>query len=75
MVTKRQVGVAVGSLVVAWLVVGLAGGFVLSWLGFTPTATPTIPGPGAPAVLSLAGIVFTVVLGRLIYRFAVRNDR
>ena len=52
-------------LMAAWLVVGLIGGLVLPWLGFTPTATPTFPGPGAPTTISLAGIVVTVVLGGL----------
>ena len=71
----RRIGIAFVSLVAAWLVVGWASGFLFSWLGFVPTATPTIPEPGAPMLLALTGIVLTLVLGRLIYGSLVRNVR
>ena len=71
----RHIGMALGSLVVAWLVVGFIGSALLSWLGFTPSSTPTLPGPGAPTTIALAGIVATLALGWLIYRDLMRRDR
>ena len=71
----RRIGMALGSLVVAWLVVGIIGGKLLSWLGFTPSSAPTLPGPGAPTTISLAGIVVTLALGCLIYRNLMRREQ
>lgn len=71
----RRIGMALGSLAAAWLVVGLIGGIVLPRLGFTPTAGPTLPGPGAPMAITFAAIVITVVLGGLIYWGLKRRER
>lgn len=71
----RHIGMALGSLVVAWLVVGFILSVLLSWLGFTPSSTPTLPGPGAPTAISLAGIVVTLALGCLIHRNLKRRDQ
>ena len=73
--TIRHMGMALGSLVAAWLVVGLIGGVLLPGLGFTSTALPTLPGPGAHTTITLAGSVVTVVLGGLIYRDLVRREQ
>lgn len=71
----RHIGMALGSLVVAWLVVGSIGSVLLSWLGFTPSSTPTLPGPGVPTTITLAGIVVTLALGWLIYRNLMRREQ
>ena len=71
----RRIGMALGSLVVAWLVVGFIGGRLLSRLGFIPSNTPMLPGPGAPTILSLAGIAVTLALGWLIYRILMRREQ
>ncbi len=67
----RRVGIAIGSIVAAWLVISLIGGALLPFLGvafrpFDPAETP----PGS-AFVGLA----TVVLGGLIYRDIIRRER
>lgn len=67
----RRVGIAVGSIVAAALVVGLVGGAVVPFFGvpFQPQDPGTTSGPSA-----LGGLV-TIVLGGLIYRDIIRRKR
>lgn len=67
----RRVGIAIGSIVAAGLVVGLVGGAVLPFFGVP--FRPVDPGTTAPAS-ALAGLV-TIVLGGLIYRDIIRRER
>jgi len=60
----RRAGIAIGSLVAAWLVISLIGGVLLSLVG-VPSATTT----GSP----ILGLV-TIVLGGLIYRDILRRE-
>ena len=67
----RRVGIAIGSLVAAWLVMSLLGGFLLPFVGvqfrpFEPASTTT----GSMFV----GLV-TVLLGGLIYRDILRREQ
>ncbi len=67
----RRVGIAIGSLVAAWLVISLVGGALLPFIGVAfqpldPAATATVS-----ALVGLA----TVVLGGLIYRDIIRRER
>ena len=66
----RRVGIAIGSIVAAWLVVGLVGGAVLPLFGvpFQPQDPGTTAGPSA-----LVGLA-TIVLGGLIYRDIIRRE-
>ncbi len=67
----RRVGIALGSLVAAVLVMGLVGGLFLSLFGLNTTTT-------AGQVQSAGGLVFTLVtlvLGGLIYRDIIRRER
>ena len=67
----RRIGIAVGSLVAAMLVMYLVGGMFLSLFGLNASTT-------AGQAQIAGGIVFTlvtVVLGGLIYRDIVRRER
>ena len=66
----RRVGIAIGSLVAASLVIGLVGSAFLTFFGvaFRPLD------PGSTSIWNaLAGLV-TVVLGFLIYRDILRRE-
>jgi len=67
----RRVGIAIGSLVAAWLIVWLVGGALLPFFGvpFRPHDPETTTTGSA-----LAGLV-TVVLGGLIYLDITRRER
>jgi len=67
----RRVGIAIGSLVAAWLVMSLVGGFLLPFVGvaFRPTD------PGATASGSAIVGLVTLILGGLIYRDILRRER
>jgi hypothetical protein len=71
----RRLGIALGSLVAAWLVVGLFAGLVgVLFLSAFGVSTTTAPG----LVLAASGVILalvTIVLGGLIYRDIVRRDR
>lgn len=66
----RRVGIAIGSLTIAVLVVSLVGGMILPLIGvpLTPTPTVTVTPSG------LVEIVVALVLGGLIYRDIVRRE-
>ncbi len=66
----RRVGIAIGSIVAAWLVISLVGAAFLPFIGvpFQPTD------PGATSTGSaLVGLV-TLILGGLIYRDILRRE-
>lgn len=67
----RRVGIAVGSLVAAWLVISLVGWAVLPLVGvpFRPT-DPGATGSGS----AIVGLV-TLILGGLIYRDILRREQ
>jgi CBS domain containing-hemolysin-like protein len=67
----RRVGIAIGSLVAAWLAMSLVGGFLLPFVGvgFRPT-DPGATGSGS----AIVGLV-TLILGGLIYRDIIRRER
>lgn len=67
----RRVGIAIGSLVAAWLVISLVGGVLLPFVGvpFRPLDQGTTMTGSA-----LVGLV-TVILGGLIYRDILRHER
>jgi len=67
----RRVGIAIGSLVAAWLVVSLVGGTLLPLVGvpFRP------PDPGTTTAGGALVTLVTVVLGGLIYRDILRRER
>jgi len=64
----RRVGIAIGSLVAAWLVVSLVGGTLLPLVG-----VPFRPGTSTAGGALVA--LVTVVLGGLIYRDILRRER
>ena len=66
----RRVGIAIGSVVAAWLVVGLVGRAVLPL--FEVPFQPQDPGTTADPS-SLVGLA-TIVLGSLIYRDIIRRE-
>ena len=67
----RNVGIAVGSLVAAWLVMSLVGGFLLPLVG-----VPFLPlDPATTTTGSVFVGLLTVVLGGLIYRDILRRER
>jgi hypothetical protein len=67
----RRCGIALGSLVIAWLAVGLVGGVFLPLFGVTPTTAHDLtPGTGN-VVMTLV----VVVLGGLIYRDIIRREQ
>jgi hypothetical protein len=67
----RHVGIAIGSLVAAWLVISLVGGILLPFVG-----VPFRPGdPGTTTTGSILVGLITVVLGGLIYRDILRRER
>ncbi len=66
----RRVGIAIGSLVAAWLVVSLVGGLLLPFTGIP--FRPLDPGTTTTGT-AFVGIV-TVVLGGLIYRDIIRRE-
>jgi CBS domain containing-hemolysin-like protein len=71
MISVRRLGIALGSLVAAALVMGLVGGLVLSLFGLNTTST-------TGAVQLAGGIAFTLVtlvLGGLVYRDIIRRER
>jgi hypothetical protein len=67
----RRVGIAIGSLVAAWLVISLVGSALLPFIGvaFQPLD------PAATAMGSALIGLATVVLGGLIYRDILRRER
>jgi len=67
----RRLGIALGSLVAATLVVGLVGGVLLPLIGLgpVPTTDPLVAPP------NLVVTLITVILGALIYRDILRRDR
>lgn len=67
----RRVGIAVGSLSIAVLAVGLVGGLVLPLIGvpMAPTPTMTVTPSG------LLEIPIALVLGGLIYRDIIRREQ
>ncbi len=67
----RRVGIAIGSIVAAWLVISLFGGALLPFIGvpFSPTD------PEATAMGSFLVGLATVILGGLIYRDIIRRER
>jgi hypothetical protein len=67
----RRVGIAIGSLVAAWLVIALVGGVLLPLAGIP--FRPLDPGTTTTGS-ALVGLV-TVVLGWLIYRDIVRHEQ
>jgi hypothetical protein len=67
----RRFGIAIGSLSIAVLAVGLVGGMVLPLIGVPLTPTPTV-------TVTPSGLVETliaIVLGGLIYRDILRRER
>jgi nitrate reductase gamma subunit len=68
--TLRRIGIAIGSLVAAWLVLALVGSWFLPFLGVS--YHPTDPG-ATPAGSAVVGIV-TIALGGLIYRDIMRRE-
>ena len=67
----RRVGIAIGSLVAAWLVISLVGGILLPLVGI-----PFRPGdPGTTTTGSILVGLITLVFGGLIYRDIVRRER
>ena len=67
----RRVGIAVGSLVAAWLIVGLGAGMILPLFGVRPTETPDLTLTWSGAIMTLV----TIVLGALIFRDIVGRER
>ena len=67
----RRIGIALGSYVIALLVVGLVGGMLLPVFGVATTPTPTL----TPTPSGLAEAVVTIVLGGLIYRDIMRREQ
>ena len=67
----RRVGIAIGSLVAAWLIVWLVGGALLPFFGvpFRPLD------PGTTTTGSICAGLVTVVLGGLIYQDIIRRER
>ena len=67
----RRLGIALGSLVAASLVVGLVGAVFLPWVGVggAPNAQPLV----APSNLIVT--LVTVLLGAAIYRDILRRER
>jgi hypothetical protein len=67
----RRVGIAIGSIVAAWLVVSLVGGILLPLFGVS--FRPVDPATSTTGSV-LVGLI-TVVLGGLIYRDILRRER
>jgi CBS domain containing-hemolysin-like protein len=67
----RRVGIAIGSIVAAWLVMSLVGGFLLPFVGVP--YRPTDPGATASGG-AIVGLV-TLLLGGLIYRDIIRREQ
>ena len=67
----RRVGIAIGSLVAAWLVISLVGGILLPFVGVP--YRPTDP-EATRTASALVGLV-TIILGGLIYRDILRRER
>ena len=67
----RRVGIAIGSLVAAWLVISMVGGVLLPFVGvpFRPLD------PAGTATGSMFAGLITVVLGGLIYRDILRREK
>ena len=67
----RRVGIAIGSLVAASLVIGLVGSAFLTFFGvpFRPLD------PGSTTTGSAIAALVTLVLGGLIYRDILRRER
>ena len=67
----RRVGIAIGSLLIVVLAVGLVGGMVLPLIGvpLTPTPTMTVTPSG------LVETLIALVLGGLIYRDIIRREQ
>jgi hypothetical protein len=66
----RRVGIAFGSLVAAWLVISLVGGFLLPFAGVPYRPTDPATGSGS----AIVGLV-TLILGGLIYRDIIRREQ
>lgn len=67
----RRVGIAIGSLLIAVLAVGLAGGVILPLIGVHGTPAPTL----AVTPVGLIETLVAVVLGALIYRDIIRREQ
>lgn len=67
----RRVGIAIGSLVIAGLAVGLVGGMILPLIGVPLTPTPTV----AVTPSGLIETAIALVLGGLIYRDILRREQ
>ena len=67
----RRVGIAIGSIVAAWLVMSLVGWALLPFVGVS--FRPTDPGVTASGS-AIVGLV-TLILGGLIYRDIIRRER
>ena len=67
----RRVGIAIGSIVAAWLVIALVGGAVLPYLGVPYSSTDPGKTFDGRWIVGLA----VVVLGGLIYRDIIRRER
>jgi hypothetical protein len=67
----RRVGIAIGSIVAAWLVISLVGGVLLPFVGVPFRLTD----PGATASGSAIVGLVTLILGGLIYRDILRRER
>jgi CBS domain containing-hemolysin-like protein len=67
----RRVGIAIGSLAAAWLVISLVGGMLLPVFGlpFRPLD------PGSTLFGAVLVDVITLVLGGLIYRDILRREQ
>jgi hypothetical protein len=64
----RRSGIAIGSFVAAFLVVGLVGGVLLPIAGINPAQSGAASGGG------LAAFALAAILGGLIYRDIIRRD-
>jgi membrane associated rhomboid family serine protease len=67
----RRVGIAIGSIVAAWLVISLVGAVLLPFVGVPFRSTD----PGATASSSAIVGLITLILGGLIYRDIIRRER
>jgi CBS domain containing-hemolysin-like protein len=67
----RRVGIAIGSLVAAWLVMSLVAGVLLPFIGVPYRPTD----PGATATGSAIVGLVTLILGGLIYRDIIRREQ
>jgi hypothetical protein len=69
--TIRRAGIAIGSLVIAWLGVSLLAALVLPIVGVAYTPS----GPGASTTANALVWVASLVVGGLIYRDIIRREK